>query len=194
MVCSFSPRTLWSTLESQFHLHAHTDIPGQWFTFLLQITLSYLLMEIYLLLSCSEMMVAELMLGDLTQFLPNLHWANKKTIKRDKISIEHMRKQVKQKGHFKNPFNSSSCSGHWENGGKMEAKCYVKEIFSPTSSEVNTWKPQISTWKWPKVYTYKQTDKGVLGMERHQLVEASSEAPHFNPKVLTLWFPVVINQ
>ena len=119
MVCSFSPRTLLSTLESQFHLHAHTDIPGQWFTFLLQITLSYLQMEIYLLLSCSEMMVAELMLGDLTQFLPNLHWANKKTIKRDKISIEHMRKQVKQKGHFKNPFNSSSCSGHWENGGKM---------------------------------------------------------------------------
>ena len=29
MVCSFSPRTLLSTLESQFHLHAHTDIPGQ---------------------------------------------------------------------------------------------------------------------------------------------------------------------
>ena len=120
--------------------------------------------------------------------------SKQKTIKRDKINIEHIRKQVKQKGHFKNPFNSSSCSGHWENGGKMEAKCYVKEIFPPTSSEVNTWKPQISTWKWPKAYTYKQTDKGVLGMERHQLVEASSEAPHFNPKVLTLWFPVVINQ
>lgn len=163
MVCSFSPRTLLSTLESQFHLHAHTDIPGQWFTFLLQITLSYLQMEIYLLLSCSEMMVAELMLGDLTQFLPNLHWANKKTIKTDKISIEHMRKQVKQKGHFKNPFNSSSCSGHWENGGKWRQNVTSKKFSLPLHLK---WTPESHKFQHENDLKHTPTSKltkGYLG-------------------------------